>query len=135
MHDRRARTVGGRFPKRLPFFLPGRALSRKSLRNDPQGTGRTHATVSSIAWLGRLRTLMCVISAITPFMCEVAGSPVLKSSARAQTAVHSEAVDRFAEFIKEASGRFTLPARSIHAVMQVESSGDEMRSRLAVPWG
>jgi soluble lytic murein transglycosylase-like protein len=93
--------------------------------NDPQGKGRTHATVSSIAWLGRLRTLMRVIAAIAPFMCEVAGSPVLESSARAQTAAHSEAVDRFAKFIKEASGRFAVPARWIPAVMQVESSGDE----------
>ena len=68
---------------------------------------------------------MRVIAAIAPFMCEVAGSPVLKSSARAQTAAHSEAVDRFAKFIEEASGRFAVPARWIRAVMRVESGGDE----------
>ena len=58
-------------------------------------------------------------------MCEVAGSAVLESSARAQTAARSEAVDRFAKFIEEASGRFAVPARWIRAVMQVESGGDE----------
>jgi soluble lytic murein transglycosylase-like protein len=40
-------------------------------------------------------------------------------------AAHSEAVDRFAKFIKEASGRFAVPAGWIRAVMRAESSGDE----------
>ena len=80
----------------------------------------------SIAWLGTLRSdLRASSSAIAPFMCEVAGSAVLESSARAQTAARSEAVDRFAKFIDEASGRFAVPARWIRAVMQVESGGDE----------
>lgn len=77
MHDRHARTVGGRSPEPSPIF-PSRPCSlMEKPANDPRGKGRTHATVSSIAWLGRLRTLMRVIAAIAPFMCEVAGSPVL----------------------------------------------------------
>jgi soluble lytic murein transglycosylase-like protein len=34
-------------------------------------------------------------------------------------------IDRFASFIAEASARFSVPARWIRAVMQVESAGDE----------
>jgi soluble lytic murein transglycosylase-like protein len=34
-------------------------------------------------------------------------------------------IDRFACFIAEASARFTVPARWIRAVIQVESAGDE----------
>lgn len=125
MHDRYAHTVGGRSPELAPIF-PSRPCSlMEKPANDPQGKGRTHGTVSSNAWLGRPRTLMRVIAAIAPFMCEVAGSPVLEPSARAQTAAHSEAVDRFAKFIEEASGRFAVPAGWIRAVMRVESGGDE----------
>jgi soluble lytic murein transglycosylase-like protein len=125
MHDRHARTAGGRSPEPSPIF-PSRPCSlMEKPANDPRGKGRTHATVSSIAWLGRLRTLMRVIAAIAPFMCEVAGSPVLESSARAQTVAHSEAVDRFAKFVDEASGRFAVPVGWIRAVMRVESGGDE----------
>jgi soluble lytic murein transglycosylase-like protein len=126
MYDRHARTVGGRSLEPASIF-PSRPCSlMEKPANDPQGKGRTHATVSSIAWFGRLRALMRVIAAIAPFMCEVAGSPVLESSARAQTAAHSEAVDRFAKFIEEASGRFAVQARWIRAVMRVESGGDEL---------
>lgn len=124
MHDRHAHTVGGQSPEPAPIF-PSRPCSlMEKPANDPQGKGRTHATVSSIARPGRLRTLVRVVAAIAPFMCEVAGSPVLESSARAQTAAHSEAVDRFAKFIDEASGRFAVPAGWIRAVIRVESGGD-----------
>jgi soluble lytic murein transglycosylase-like protein len=81
--------------------------------------------MSSTGWLGRLRIVARVITAIAPLMWEVAGSPVTEWSARAQTTAHSEAVDRFAKFIDEASGRFAVPARWIRAVMRVESGGDE----------
>ena len=125
MHDRHARTVGGRSPEPAPIF-PSRPCSPiEEPADDPQGKGHTPATAGSIAWLGTLRALMLVIVAIAPFMCEVAGSAFLESSARAQTAARSEAVDRFAKFIEEASGRFAVPARWIRAVMRVESGGDE----------
>lgn len=125
MHDRHAHTVGGRSPEPAPI-LPSRPCSLMGKpANDSQGKGRAHATVSSIAWLGRLRTLVRAIAAIALFMCEVAGPPVLESSAHAQTAAHSKAVDRFAKLIEEASGRFAVPARWIRAVMQLESGGDE----------
>jgi soluble lytic murein transglycosylase-like protein len=62
---------------------------------------------------------------IAALVCQIAGPTLLESSARAQTAGRPEAVDRFAKFIGEASGRFAVPARGIRAVMQVESGGDE----------
>jgi hypothetical protein len=68
---------------------------------------------------------VCSVTAIALFMCDGAASALLKSSARAQTATRSEAVDRFAKLIEEASGRFAVPASWIRAVMHVESGGDE----------
>ena len=57
MHDRHAHTVSGRSPEPAPIF-PSRPCSlMQKPANDPQGKGRTHATVSSIAWLGTLRSV------------------------------------------------------------------------------
>jgi soluble lytic murein transglycosylase-like protein len=125
MHDRHAHSVGGRVPKHAPIF-PSRPCSLMGKpANDAQANGRTYAIAGSAAWLGTLRTLMRVIAAIAPCMFEVTGSSFLESSARAQTAARSEPVDRFAKFIEEASGRFTIPARWIRAAMRIESDGDE----------
>ena len=63
--------------------------------------------------------------AIALCVCKVAGPALLESSACAQTVARSEAVDRFAKFIDEASGRFAVPAGWIRAVMRAESGGDE----------
>ena len=79
----------------------------------------------SIAWLRSLQTIARVIAAIAPIVCQIAVSTVFVPSAGARIATRSESVDRFAEFIDEASGRFAVPARWIRAVMQVESAGDE----------
>ena len=126
MHDRHTHT--GRWP--VPqtgsdLSFPAVLNTQKSLPTIRKGKvvhcnwrARLHGSVRSAH-------LCASSSAIAPFMCEVAGSTVLESSARAQTAARSEAVDRFAKFIEEASGRFAVPARWIRAVMQVESSGDE----------
>jgi soluble lytic murein transglycosylase-like protein len=50
---------------------------------------------------------------------------VFESTVHAEPAARPGAVDRFAKFTEEASGRFAVPARWIRAVMQVESGGDE----------
>jgi soluble lytic murein transglycosylase-like protein len=125
MHDRHAHTVGGRFPKQAPIFPSRPHLLLEKPVNNPQGKSHARATAGSIAWLGKLRTLPRVIAAIAPFMCEVAVSAFPESRARAQIAARSEAVDRFAKLIEEASGRFAVPARWIRAVMRVGSGGDE----------
>jgi soluble lytic murein transglycosylase-like protein len=39
--------------------------------------------------------------------------------------MHSKTIDRFAEFIAEASTRFAVPASWIRAVMQIESGGEQ----------
>ncbi len=125
MHDRHAHTVGGRFLEPAPI-LPSRPCSPIGKpANDSWGKSRAHAAAGSIARLDVLRTLMRVAAVITPFMCYAAGSAFPQPSARAQTATQTEAVDRFAKFIEEVSGRFAVPARWIRAVMRVESGGDE----------
>jgi soluble lytic murein transglycosylase-like protein len=50
-------------------------------------------------------------------------STASESSVRAQSATHSETIDRFAAFIAEASTRFAVPASWIRAVMRMESGG------------
>jgi soluble lytic murein transglycosylase-like protein len=82
------------------------------------------ATEDPIASLRSRRTIARVNVAVALFVCQITASTVA-SSARAQTATRSEAVDRFAKFIDSASGRFAVPAPWIRAVMQAESAGDE----------
>jgi len=77
-----------------------------------------------IAWRRSLQNIARVIAAVAPFICQAAAFAVFESNAGAQIAPRSESIDRFAEFIDEASGRFAVPARWIRAVMQVESNGD-----------
>jgi len=80
----------------------------------------------SIAWLRSRRAIARIIVAIAPIVCQIAVSTVFVPSAGAHAATRSETIelDRFAELIDEASGRFAVPARWIRAVMQVESGGD-----------
>jgi soluble lytic murein transglycosylase-like protein len=62
----------------------------------------------------------------------MAASTAGESNVRAQTVTRFETIDRFAEFIAEASTRFAVPASWIRAVMQIESGGDQ---RAASPRG
>ncbi len=109
-------------PNRPPSFLTG-VVQKHSC-----GLPRKRcidATEESIAWLPARRTIARVIVASALFMCQITASTISEQSARAQTAMRSETVDRFAKFIDSASVRFAVPAHWIHAVMQVESGGDE----------
>jgi soluble lytic murein transglycosylase-like protein len=110
-------------PSPISPCRPGPKVNKHSSRL--QRKSCTRATAGPIAWLRSLRTVARVIVAIAPFVCQIAGSTLFESSARAQTAGRSEGVDRFARFIDGASDRFAVPARWIRAVMQVESGGDE----------
>jgi soluble lytic murein transglycosylase-like protein len=66
-----------------------------------------------------------VITGVAPIIYLVAASALFESSACAQTASRPPSIDRFTNFIAEASSRFAVPARSIRAVIQIESAGDE----------
>ena len=108
-----------------PLIFPCRPCSSVGKRSaGSQRKSHTRATADPIAWRRSLQTIARVIAAIAPFMCQAAALTVFESSAGAQTAPRSESIDRFAEFIDEASGRFAVPARWIRAVMKVESGGD-----------
>ena len=71
------------------------------------------------------RSFARFVVAIAPIVCQIAVSTAFATNVRAQTATHSETIDRFAEFIAEASTRFAVPASWIRAVMQIESGGDQ----------
>jgi soluble lytic murein transglycosylase-like protein len=62
---------------------------------------------------------------ITHVTCLIAALTFLESSACALTSAGPPSIDRFANFIAEASARFTVPARWIRAIIQIESAGDE----------
>ena len=80
---------------------------------------------SSIARLSFLHPIAPVIMAVAPFMSLIAAATLVDSGARAQTPAHPPSIYRFANFIAEASARFTVPARWIRAIIQIESAGDE----------
>jgi hypothetical protein len=71
------------------------------------------------------RSFAHFVVAIAPIVCQIAVSTAFASNVPAQTAMRSEAIDRFAELIAEASTRFAVPASWIRAVMRVESEGNE----------
>lgn len=103
-------------------YRPGPLIGKRSVGLQRKRNARE--LPCSIARLRSRRAIARIIVAIAPIVCQIAVSTVLDPSAGAQIATRSESVDRFAEFIEEASARFALPARWIRAVMQVESSGD-----------
>ena len=81
--------------------------------------------VNSIAWPRSLRAVARVLVTVAQFMCLIVAPIPVASSARAQTPERLPSVDRFANFIAEASTRFTVPVRWIRAIIQIESAGDE----------
>lgn len=92
----------------------------------------TPAWAAPIVRLRARRIIARFVVAIAPFVCQMTALTVLESNVRAQTPTRSEAIDRFAEFIAEASARFAIPASWIRAVMLIESGGDQ---RAASPRG
>lgn len=125
MHDVLTPSTDRRFPKPTPIFPYRR---RPKVGKHSCGLLRERcidATEESIAWLPARRTITRVIVASALFKCQITAPTISEQSARAQPTTRSKAVDRFAKFIASASARFAVPAPWIHAVMQVESGGDE----------
>jgi soluble lytic murein transglycosylase-like protein len=93
-----------------------------------RGLGRISQTCASISPIKRFRphrSFARFVLAIAPIVSQIAAPTTFASSARAQIATHSDTIDRFAQFIVEASTRFAVPASWIRAVMQIESGGDQ----------
>jgi soluble lytic murein transglycosylase-like protein len=124
MHDILAPPTDSGCSKLSPIFpyRPGSSIRKRSVGLQRKRNARE--LPRSIARLRSRRAIAHIIVAIAPIVCQIAVSTVFVQSASAQIATRSESVNRFAEFIEEASARFALPARWIRAVMQVESSGD-----------
>src|ERR1700723_2507540 len=102
-------------------------LRPKSGRRLPGLQRKNHVpdVASSNVWLCSLRPIARVAVAVAQLTCLIAAPIPVAASACAQTVARPPSIDRFANFIAEASARFTVPARWIRAVMQVESAGDE----------
>jgi soluble lytic murein transglycosylase-like protein len=134
MRDSHPRLVGCGCPEppSIPLSRPCSSIRKRSA--SLQRKSHARELPRSIAWLRSSQSIARIIVAIATIVCQIAVSTVFVPRAGAQTATRSETIDRFAEFIDEASGRFAVPARWIRAVMQVESGGDERTSRLAAPW-
>ena len=75
-----------------------------------QGKSRTRALAGLIVRLRSRRIIARIVVAIAPFICPMAASTAGESNVRAQTVTRSQNIDRFAEFIAEASARFAVAA-------------------------
>jgi soluble lytic murein transglycosylase-like protein len=124
MHDvlTRSPDCGSSKPALISPYRPGPKIRKHS--PGLQRKSHIHALAGPIARLRSIGRIARFIAVVTPFLCQIACSTLFEASARAQI-VRPQAIDRFAKFIDEASGRFAVPARWIRAVMQVESGGDE----------
>jgi soluble lytic murein transglycosylase-like protein len=100
---------------------PNDAEHSRGLQRDSQ----TRASTGPIERLRPYRSFARFVAAIAPIVVQIAGPTVFTPSVSAQTEIRSETIDRFAEFIAEASTRFAVPASWIRAVMRVESGGDQ----------
>ena len=90
-----------------------------------QRTSQTGALTGPIKRFRPHRSLARFVAAIAPIVLQIAAPIAFAPSVSAQTETRSETIDRFAEFIAEASTRFAVPASSIRAVMRIESRGDQ----------
>ena len=99
--------------------------SRPRRKARPQWKIRVAVLVTSMTWSRRKRSIARAIAALAQSILLIAGPIIVVPATRAQIPVYSPSIDRFANFIVEASARFAVPAQWVRAVMQVESGGDE----------
>ena len=91
----------------------------------PPRRSQTRALTGPIKRFRPHRSFARFVVAIAPIVCQIVASTAFATSVHAQTATHPETIDRFAEFIAEASTRFAVPESWIRAVMRIESGGDQ----------
>jgi soluble lytic murein transglycosylase-like protein len=90
-----------------------------------QGKRHIRAPTDLMAWRKSPGLSARLIVVITHSMCVIAASTFFEPMASAQTPARPPSIERFANFIAEASVRFAVPAPWISAMIQIESAGDE----------
>jgi soluble lytic murein transglycosylase-like protein len=125
MHDIRTSSAncGSSEPPRI---FPCR-LSPKIRKRSPSLRRKSH--IRKLAGLNASLPLRLAIArailAMAQSMCLIAAPTLFESGVRAQTTSRPPSIDQFANFIAGASTRFTVPARWIRAVIEIESADDE----------
>jgi soluble lytic murein transglycosylase-like protein len=66
-----------------------------------------------------------IVAAVVLFALPITASFCFETTASGQNLSRVESIERLAEFNKQASDRFSVPARWISAVIQIESAGGE----------
>ena len=110
--------------KRPPIF-PCRP--RPTIRKRSPGRrrkGHIRAPADLIAWRASLGLSARLIVVIAHSMCVIVASTLFESTTSAQTAARPQSIDRYDQFIHEASNRFALPEHWIRAIIKIESAGD-----------
>ena len=125
MHSIPAPSADCRSSETPPAFpcRPGQRIRKRS----PHLQRKRHIRVPTdlIAWRGSLGLSPRLIVVIAHSMCIVTASTLFELRASAQTLARPPSIDRFANFIAEASARFTVPAPLIRTIIQIESAGDD----------
>jgi soluble lytic murein transglycosylase-like protein len=124
MHELPCNSTDYGFSEPPPTFPFRPCLTVKNRSHNLQRKAPFGELTGSIEWLRSLRSVPRVIMAVVPLLCAIVASTLVGSIACAQTASRSPSIDRFANFIAEASARFAVPAYWIRAVIQIESAGD-----------
>ena len=119
MHSTPAPSVDCRSSEPPPAF-PCRPCPTGPLRKSHMG-----APADLIAGRWWLRLGARLIAVLSHVMCVILVSTSFESSAGEQVPARPRSIERFANSIAEASARFTVPARWIRAIIQIESAGDE----------
>ena len=120
-----APSVDCRSPEPLPAFPRRSCATIRKRSPGRQRKSHTRALADLMAWRHSLRPSARLIVVLTHSMCVIAASTFFESRAGAQTPARPPSIERFANFIAEASARFTVPAPWISAIIQIESAGDE----------
>jgi len=125
MHSIPAPSADCRSLEAPPAFpcRPGQRIRKRS----PGLQRKRHIWVPTdlIAWRGSLGLSPRLIVVIAHSMCIVTASTLFELRASAQILARPPSIDRFANFIAEASARFTVPAPLIRAIIQIESAGND----------
>src|SRR6516162_10304133 len=121
MHDARASSPNCDSFELHPIF-PYRPCP--NIRKRPPSLRRKSHIREMVGLIAPLRLRRAIV-AVAQSLCLIAPSMLFESGVFAQAASHTPSVDRFANFIAAASTRFTVPARWIRAVIEIESGGDE----------